>query len=61
MPSVPVNWNEPTAVDNSGGQPTVTSTHQPGQNFPLGPTSVTYTFTDSSGNQAMCSFTITGN
>ncbi|XP_072051832.1 uncharacterized protein [Amphiura filiformis] len=54
-----VTWIEPTAVDNSGGQPTLSRTHQPGQNFPVGATPVTYTFTDSSGNQAQCSFTIT--
>ena len=57
-----VTWVEPTAFDNiSGGQLTVARSHQPGQNFPIGSTQVTYTFTDSARNPATCSFTITGN
>ena len=56
-----VTWIEPTAFDNSGRQPTISRSHQPGQNFPVGISQVTYTFTDSSGNEAQCSFTITGN
>ncbi|XP_072013682.1 uncharacterized protein [Amphiura filiformis] len=59
--SLPVTWVEPTASDNSGRQPTISRTHQPGQAFPVGTTPVTYTFTDSSGNEAQCSFTITVN
>ncbi len=60
-PSTPVTWIEPTAFDNSGQQPAVSKSHEPGQSFFVGTTSVTYTFTDSSGNQAICSFTISGN
>ncbi len=60
-PSTPVTWIKPTATDNSGEQPMVVESHQPGENFPVGTTSVTYTFTDSSMNQAQCAFTITGN
>ncbi len=56
----PVTWIEPTAFDNSGQQPFVTKSHEPGQNFAVGTTQVTYTFTDSSQNQAQCTFTITG-
>ncbi|XP_072014219.1 hyalin-like, partial [Amphiura filiformis] len=56
-----VTWIEPTAFDNSGRQPTISRSHQPGQNFPVGTTPVTYIFTDSSGNEAQCSFTITVN
>ena len=56
-----VTWIEPTAVDNSGGQPTVIRSHQPGSTFPVGTTQVTYTFRDAVGNEATCSFEITGN
>ncbi len=56
-----VTWIEPTAVDNSGGQPSVVQSHQPGQLFDVGVTQVTYTFTDVAGNQAQCAFTVTGN
>ncbi len=60
-PSTPVIWIEPTAFDNSGEQPAVSKSHEPGDIFVVGATPVTYTFTDSSGNQAMCSFIVTGN
>lgn len=53
-----VNWVEPTATDISAT--TVTSSHTPGSFFPAGTTTtVTYTFRDSSGNEAVCSFTVT--
>ena len=58
--SVPVTWIPPTATDNSGGIPAVSSSHQPGASFPVGTTPVTYTFTDSAGNAAQCVFTVTG-
>ena len=60
-PSRSVTWIPPTATDNSGGIPVVSSSHQPGSVFSVGTAQVTYTFTDSSGNQAQCSFTVTGN
>lgn len=44
-----VNWPAPTPVDNCGIF-SVTSTHQPGDIFPVGTTPVTYTLTDSNGN-----------
>ena len=59
MTSTTVTWIEPTATDNSGETPTVTQSHQPGDSFPLGTTQVSYRFTDMSGNEATCSFTIT--
>ena len=54
-----VPWTEPIANDNSGMTPTVTQSHQPGDSFPVGTTQVTYTFTDLTGNQAFCSFSVT--
>ncbi len=60
-PSVSVLWTEPTAIDNSGSMPQVAQTHRPGQHFPIGVTTVTYSFSDDFGNFVTCSFTITGN
>ena len=52
-------WPEPTASDNSG-MVTLTSDGNPGDTFPLGPTTVTYTATDGSGNTVSdCAFSIT--
>ncbi|XP_033625617.1 hyalin-like isoform X1 [Asterias rubens] len=51
-------WLEPTATDDSGEPPMVSSTHQPGFPFSAGSTTVTYTFTDAAGNQAECSFQV---
>ncbi|XP_033625807.1 mucin-17-like isoform X2 [Asterias rubens] len=58
--SVALSWVEPTATDNSGAVST-SRTHQPGQSFSEGETTVTYTFSDSAGNQDTCSFLITVN
>ncbi|XP_022107714.1 hyalin-like isoform X5 [Acanthaster planci] len=55
---VVVSWVEPSATDSSGVVPSVDRTHQPRQVFPEGATTVTYTFSDSSGNEAVCSFVI---
>ena len=58
-PSTPVDWQEPTAFDNSG---TVipTKTREPGSSFPTGETTtVTYTFSDPAGNSVLRSFTVT--
>ena len=54
-----VSWTEPTAIDNSGLQPTITQSHVPGESFPLGSSQVSYIFKDQAGNQAMCLFMIT--
>ena len=54
-----VTWEEPTATDDSGANPTVTQTRTPGDTFPVGTTQVSYIFTDMSGNQAICMFAIT--
>jgi len=53
-----VNWAIPTGADNCPGA-TVSGTSNPGDSFPLGTTTVTYTVTDAAGNTAMCSFDIT--
>ncbi|XP_072051695.1 uncharacterized protein [Amphiura filiformis] len=54
-------WNEPIATDNTGSNPTRTSTHLPGTRFPVGTTRVTYSFTDTSRNAATCSFNVVVN
>lgn len=55
-----VSWIAPTASDNCGIV-TLTSTHNPGDTFPVGTTTVTYTFTDAANNVSTCSFTVTVN
>ncbi|PIK61687.1 hyalin [Apostichopus japonicus] len=51
-------WTEPTATDLSGTSTLNQRTHPPGSQFPSGVTSVTYSFTDSSNNEATCQFTV---
>jgi len=53
-----VFWNNPTVSDNCG-TPTITSTHNSGDLFPIGQTTVVLTATDGCGNTATCSFVIT--
>ena len=53
-----VSWTPPTATDNSGSV-TLIGSHNPGDSFPIGNTTVTYTATDLSGNQATASFNVT--
>ncbi|XP_071508194.1 uncharacterized protein [Diadema antillarum] len=50
-------WPEPTASDNSGVQ-SLTATHQPGDTFPIGRSTVTYTAIDPAGNVANCTFVV---
>jgi gliding motility-associated-like protein len=52
------NWTVPTFSDNCDANPVITSTHNSGDVFPLGTTVVTYTATDSTGNQSTCSFNV---
>jgi hypothetical protein len=52
-----VNWTPPTA-DNSCLNVTVSSNHSPGDFFPTGTTTVTYTFTNAGGSST-CSFNVT--
>ncbi len=46
-------------VSPSGGRLTVTSSHNPGSQFPVGETLVQYTATDAAGNSRTCNLTIT--
>ena len=52
-----VSWVEPTATDNLGGV-TLTSNHNPGDNFAIGFTNITYKAIDKSSNEAVISFTV---
>ncbi|HYC86744.1 MAG TPA: HYR domain-containing protein [Chryseosolibacter sp.] len=54
-----VFWEPPRAEDNCTANPTLTGSHNPGDEFPIGVTVVSYTATDSAGNSTGCSFTIT--
>jgi hypothetical protein len=56
-----VTWTPPTANDNCDPSPTFTSTHSPGDTFPVGTTTVTYTATDACGNTSTCTFDVTVN
>ncbi|XP_041475001.1 sushi, von Willebrand factor type A, EGF and pentraxin domain-containing protein 1-like isoform X1 [Lytechinus variegatus] len=49
-----VTWEEPLFSDNSGGDVTVTRSHDPGSSFPLGTTLVEYLATDAAGNTRSC-------
>ncbi|XP_071488839.1 hyalin-like [Diadema antillarum] len=57
--TVQVFWTAPTASDNSGNAPTITSNFAPGDSFGLGEWRVVYTVTDEAGNSVQCTFTIT--
>ncbi|MDB4656168.1 HYR domain-containing protein, partial [Flavobacteriales bacterium] len=52
-----VTWDIPQAEDNCSA--TLSSTHNSGDSFPVGTTTVTYTATDASGNTFSCSFDVT--
>ena len=51
-----VNWIPPTATDVCPGAVTLTASHLPNSFFILGPTQVTYTATDASGNSSTYTF-----
>ena len=53
-----VTWTAPSATDNSGDAPTVTSDYISGDMFPIGTTRVTYTATDPSGIMATVYFDV---
>jgi|GEM_PF-3879429 len=56
--SAVVTWIEPT-VDDDCGMGTFVSTHSPGETFPQGVTTVTYTATDDCDNVTLCIFDVT--
>ncbi|KAJ7327774.1 hypothetical protein OS493_026653 [Desmophyllum pertusum] len=58
--NIRINWKRPTATDNSGVPPSVTSNRQAGALFPV-PSSfeVLYKAIDAAGNEATCTFRIT--
>ncbi|MEE6459030.1 hypothetical protein FKM82_000515 [Ascaphus truei] len=58
--SAHINWEVPDANDNSDGEISiqVSPAFIPPYMFPIGEVSVTYTATDTSGNQASCKFNI---
>ena len=53
-----VSWIEPTAVDESRNVTLLMKTHSSGDTFPVGLTTVTYMFVDSSNNIASCTFVV---
>ena len=56
---IQVFFTAPTATDNSGQVPTITSqTHATTDFFNLGNTQVTWAFSDASGNQDSCTFNV---
>ncbi|XP_030841107.1 hyalin-like [Strongylocentrotus purpuratus] len=56
---IQVFFTAPTAIDNSGQVPAITSqTHSTRDFFDLGNTQVTWTFADANGNQDSCSFNV---
>ena len=52
-----ISWTVPTAADNSGMQ-TLSASHNPGDSFSSGSTTVSYTSIDGAGNTATCSFDV---
>ncbi|XP_035827824.1 hyalin-like [Aplysia californica] len=54
-----VTWTVPVASDNSGETVVVSSDHQSGDEFPVGDTIVTFSSTDSSGNEYTCETPVT--
>jgi gliding motility-associated-like protein len=51
-----VTWTPPTYTDNCGAS--MVSTHNPGDFFPVGTTTVTYTVTDNAENVSICTFDV---
>ena len=58
--SVPVWWVEPSVVNPSGGKISYEATHEPGNLFDIGYTTVTYNFTGDGGLLSCCVFGVTG-
>ena len=56
--STSVTWQQPTATDNSGIVTLQTNSHDSGDTFNVGVTTVSYTFVDSVGNTDTCTFDV---
>ena len=56
---VSIIWSEPQATDASGIVNLIRRSHQPGERFTEGTTTVRYVFADASGNEAACTFDVT--
>ncbi|XP_070199321.1 sushi, von Willebrand factor type A, EGF and pentraxin domain-containing protein 1-like [Littorina saxatilis] len=56
-----VTWSPPHVTDNSDQAIELSSNIEPGSNFSIGVTHVTYTAVDPTGNSRTCSFTVTVN
>lgn len=54
-----VFWNEPIVTDNSSATRLIFVSDLPGSPFPVGTTTVTYTYNSITGYQAICSFNVT--
>ena len=57
-PTATVSWTPPTASDNSVEAVLLTSDYSPGDTFPIGTTTVTYTAMDAYGNTATTTFNV---
>ena len=53
-----IQWDSPTAIDNSGGKPTIDCNPSSGTIFDIGSTPVICTARDDYGNEGNCSFYI---
>jgi len=53
-----VTWTSPTATDNCTASPVITSSHNSGDNFPVGTTTISYTATDDEGNTVTETFDV---
>jgi len=58
---IQVWWEEPTASDVGTGVSSFLSMHAPGDWFPVGTTTVTYTAVDGAGNESTCAFDVVVN
>ncbi|XP_071951453.1 sushi, von Willebrand factor type A, EGF and pentraxin domain-containing protein 1-like isoform X2 [Antedon mediterranea] len=60
LSSAVVMWVPPLATDNSGLQPVITTSHNPGDAFEIGETTVRYTATDGNNLESQpCTFIVT--
>ena len=56
--ATPVYWRRPVATDDNERVTLLYVTHVPGENFPIGNTSVQYSYVDDSYNLAVCKFSV---